>query len=369
MKDSRRFLRFVSSLTCVLLVKLAVSAPAQEEEKNEPVKRYDFPPYLRIVGSEYVPPDRAGGSQLVRLKFDLSPEVPVKTKIYLELLYNGLPEETALFELKTDVRKGLTFDWRSKKALGVGEYTLFSSIPLDQQPPGVLELLRKRTEALPFRYEPWAWTYSEENESILVGTPEEAARQKAQALQFYRQGIVELTKNQTELLELLDAVREGKKFKKGDLVDEQALAVAIKNWCKKQALTQKSIKDFILEKPALWSSTMLAHYHLEGLGRMVSKRAWKLQEDLAGELALEPFTLERDPKDKSDEVLKYYSRFHLQKANEDSVERIIKTIHEALGLKAENEGKNEQKNGGKRSGAKKRSGGNDAPVKPKEPTS
>ena len=54
-----------------------------------------FKPYLKLVQSTYLPADQGGGSQVIRLKFDLSPDVPVGTKIHMRLLHHGIETEHA----------------------------------------------------------------------------------------------------------------------------------------------------------------------------------------------------------------------------------------------------------------------------------
>ena len=78
----------------------AQDPPPDGPAKEEPVNAgRGFDPYLKLVKSEYIPPDKAGGKQLLRLTLDLADSLPVGARIQMKLQYTSLDVDETVLEV------------------------------------------------------------------------------------------------------------------------------------------------------------------------------------------------------------------------------------------------------------------------------
>src|SRR5690606_10242547 len=128
--------------------------------------RYDR--YLEIVSTEYVPPEKAGGKQLIRFKFNIAEGVPAGAKIHMKIQYTGLAVDEKVLEVGAK-RKDVVYEWRPDKKLGPDDaFQLFRIIPIEEQTPAVVEALKKSKD-LPWAARPWPYSPPEE-EVFTIGT-------------------------------------------------------------------------------------------------------------------------------------------------------------------------------------------------------
>ncbi|MEE3198408.1 MAG: hypothetical protein VX254_00125 [Planctomycetota bacterium] len=317
---------FTPALTCFLIAILSGSQLASQEDPNEDVQ---YKPYLELVSSEYVPAPK-GGKQTLKLKLDFSADLPLGTKIQMDLVHNGLPliGETIFFDFKTSKRKGFIYEWMPKKSLGVDSYYLRVQVDLLSQVAKVRKEFATKEKVFPPKANPLVWLYGQEKYAIKVGTEAELQAQQEMMCSVYDDFINELAGNWNDLKKTLDAVREGKKYSNAGVVDQKALEDFIRKWRRKQGGTQKGIlRDFPEKWPAVHSKTLTAHANLLRLGRMVAKRSVSYQRDLEKELQLQRINPRLNTKDKEDAVLQFFDYGYRYKVSKDSLNRTMDNIY------------------------------------------
>lgn len=293
----------IGALAGLAFLAVTSRVPAQEDDLGR-----GFKPYLKVVDQQYLPPEKAGGKQLLRLKFDLDPALPVGTKIEMKLQYTGLTMDEKTFELDTPRRKGVVFDWRPEKPLGPDEYSLFTAIWPRQQTEEVRKAIEDNEERFPPDLTPWAWSYLRKEQLIQVGTEEELAELQERVCRTYEGFISDLIENMNEYVEVMDEVKEGKRFVEGETLQTEAFGKFLKDWQKKQGKIQKAILDLQTTNPAIHQRSLKAHLYLMNLGRMVSRRAFKLQEEVEEKYGVSRTRIPVDPDDESDKVLRFFDR-------------------------------------------------------------
>jgi hypothetical protein len=350
---------FTPALTYFLLAVFSCSPGVSQEDPNEDVA---YRPYLELVGSEYAAAPK-GGKQTLKLKLNFSADLPLGTKIQMDLVHNGLPliGETIFFDFKTAKRKGFIYEWTPKKNLGVDNYYLRVQVDLLSQVAKVRREFATKAKIFPPKANPLVWLYGQEKYAIKVGTEAELQAQQERMCTVYDDFINELAGNWNDLKKSLDGVREGKKFSNAGAVDRKALENFIREWRRKQGTTQKGIlRDFPEKWPAVHSKSLTAHANLLRLGRMVSKRSVGYQHDLEKELQLERINPRLNPRDKEDAVLQFFDYGYRYKVSKDSLNRTMDNIYRLVCPEEEEEESGTapaEKEGGEGAGEKEEGGG------------
>jgi len=317
---------FTPALTCFLIAIFSCCPGVSQEDPNEDVA---YRPYLELVSSEYAPAPK-GGKQTLKLKLNFSADLPLGTKIQMDLVHNGLPliGESVFFDFKTAKRKGFIYEWTPKKALGVDNYYLMVQVDVFNQVAKVRKEFATKSKIFPPKANPLVWLYGQEKYAIKVGTEAELHAQQEMMCTVYDDFINELAGNWNDLKKTLDAVREGKKYSNAGVVDQKALEEFIRTWRRKQGSTQKGIlRDFPEKWPAVHSKTLTAHANLLRLGRMVAKRSVGYQRDLEKELQLSRINPRLNTKDKEDAVLQFFDYGYRYKVSKDSLNRTMDNIY------------------------------------------
>ncbi len=317
---------FTPALACFLLAIFSCSPAISQDDPNEDVQ---YKPYMELVGSEYVAAAK-GGKQTLKLKLDFSADLPLGTRIQMDLVHNGLPliGETVFMDFKTSKRKGVIYEWAPKKSLGVDNYYLRVQVDLLSQVAKVRREFALKEKIFPPKANPLVWLYGQEKYAIKVGTEAELQAQQEIMCTVYDDFINELADNWNDLKKTLDSVREGKKYSNGGVVDQKGLEKFIRQWRRKQGGTQKGIlRDFPEKWPAVHSKSLTAHANLLRLGRMVSKRSVGYQRDLEKELQLPRINPRLNTKDKEDRVLQFFDYGYRYKVSKDSLNRTMDNIY------------------------------------------
>ena len=215
---SERF--FTPALTCFLLAVFCCSPATSQDDPNEDIQ---YKPYMELVSSQYVAAPK-GGKQTLKLKLDFSADLPLGSRIQMDLVHNGLPllGETVFFDFKTAKRKGVIYEWTPKKSLGVDSYYLRVQIDLLSQVAKVRREFALKEKVFPPKANPLVWLYGQEKYAIKVGTEAELVAQQERMCTVYDDFINELVGNWNDLKKNLDAVREGKKYSNAGVVDQKA---------------------------------------------------------------------------------------------------------------------------------------------------
>ena len=317
---------FTPALACFLLATFSCSQVAGQDDPNEDVQ---YKPYMELVSSQYLAAPK-GGKQTLKLKLDFSADLPLGTKIQMDLVHNGLPliGETVFLDFKTAKRKGFIYDWTPKKSLGVDNYYLRVQVDLLSQVAKVRREFALKEKIFPPKANPLVWLYGQEKYAIKVGTEAELQAQQEIMCTVYDDFINELAGNWNDLKKTIDEVREGKKYSNAGVVDQKALEDFIRKWRRKQGSTQKGIlRDFPEKWPAVHSKSLTAHANLLRLGRMVAKRSVSYQRDLEKELQLQRINPRLNTKDKEDAVLQFFDYGYRYKVSKDSLNRTMDNIY------------------------------------------
>ena len=171
---------FTPALTCFLFAVLSCSPGVSQEDPNEDVA---YKPYLELVSYEYAAAPK-GGKQSLKLKLNFSADLPLGTKIQMDLVHNGLPliGETIFFDFKTAKRKGFIYEWTPKKTLGVDNYYLRVQVDLLNQVAKVRKEFATKAKIFPPKANPLVWLYGQEQYAIKVGTDAELQAQQEMML-------------------------------------------------------------------------------------------------------------------------------------------------------------------------------------------
>ena len=317
---------FTPALTCFLFAVLSCSPGVSQEDPNEDVA---YKPYLELVSYEYAAAPK-GGKQSLKLKLNFSADLPLGTKIQMDLVHNGLPliGETIFFDFKTAKRKGFIYEWTPKKTLGVDNYYLRVQVDLLNQVAKVRKEFATKAKIFPPKANPLVWLYGQEQYAIKVGTEEERKAQEDIMCTVYDGFINELVSNWNDFKGTLDGVREGKKYSNSGVVDRKGLEAYIKKWRRQQGTTQKAILiDFPTNRPAVHSKTLTAHANLLRLGRMVSKRSVSHQRAVEKELRLQAINPRLDTKNKADAVLRFFDAGFRFKVSKEGLNRTMDNIY------------------------------------------
>jgi hypothetical protein len=214
---------FLPALVAGLVVGIFSSQAFSQDDPNEDIA---YKPYMELVSSQYVAA-AAGGKQTLKLKLDFSSDLPIGTKIQMDLVHNGLPlfGETVFFVLKTAKRKGVIYDWLPKNTLGVDDYYLRVQVDLLDQESKVSKEFKtpQKMKIFPPKANPLVWLYGQEKYAIKVGTEAERKAQEDQMCTVYDSFINELIANANDFKSTLDDVKEGKKYSTGGTVDRKGL--------------------------------------------------------------------------------------------------------------------------------------------------
>lgn len=319
---------FLPALAGVALALIPFSRGFSQDDPNEDVA---YKPYLELVSSEYVAASK-GGKQTLKLKMDFSPDLPIGTKIQMDLVHNGLPliGESIFYVLKTTKRKGVIYDWVPKKALGVDSYYLRVQVDMLDQTSKVTREFKaeKNKKIFPPRANPLVWLYGQEKYAIKVGTEEERQAQEDLMCTVYDDFINELINNWSDFKSTLDAVKEGKKYSNGGVVDRKGLELFVKKWRRQQGTTQKAVLiDFPTNRPAVHSKSRTAHFNLLRLGRMVSKRSVSYQRDLEKAVGIAAINPSLDTKNKDDAVLRFFDAGFRYRVSKESLNKTMDNIY------------------------------------------
>ena len=317
---------FLPALAGVALVGLSCSRGFTQDDPNEDI---EYKAYLELVSSQYIPAPK-GGKQTLKLRLNFSSDLPLGTKIEMDLVHNGLPliGETISYVFKTAKRKGIIHEWMPKKALGVDNYYLRVQIDLLDQTTKVSKEFSGKKTIFPPKANPLVWLYGQEKYAIKVGTEEERKAQEDIMCTVYDGFINELVSNWNDFKGTLDGVREGKKYSNSGVVDRKGLEAYIKKWRRQQGTTQKAILvDFPTNRPAVHSKTLTAHANLLRLGRMVSKRSVSHQRAVEKELRLQAINPRLDTKNKADAVLRFFDAGFRFKVSKEGLNRTMDNIY------------------------------------------
>lgn len=307
--------------------------------QDDPNADIGYRPYLELIGSQYIAAPK-GGKQTLKLKMDFSADLPLGTRIQMDLVHNGLPliGETVFFTFKTSKRKGFIYEWTPKKPLGVDNYYLRVQVDLLDQIARVRKEFAGKEKIFPPKANPLVWLYGQEKYAIKVGTEAELQAQKEMMCTVYTDFINELADNWNEIKNSMDAVREGKKFSNAGVVDRKGLENFIRKWRRKQGAIQKGIlRDFPDKWPAVHSKSLTAHANLLRLGRMVSKRSVSYQRALEKELRLQRINPLLNTKDKEDAVLQFFDYGYRYKVSKESLNRTMDNIYRLVCPESEEE--------------------------------
>lgn len=327
---------FTPALAGFLLAVFSCNGGFSQDDPNADI---EYKPYLELVSSQYIAAPK-GGKQILKLKLNFSADLPLGTKIQMDLVHNGLPliGETISFVFKTSKRKGFIYEWIPKKTLGVDNYYLRVQVDLLDQIARVRKEFAGKEKIFPPRANPLVWLYGQEKYTIKVGTEAELQAQMEMMCTVYNDFIDELITNSNELKKTLDSVREGKKYSNAGVVDRKGLENFIRKWRRKQGSIQKGIlRDFPDKWPAVHSKSLTAHANLLRLGRMVSKRSVSYQRDLEKELQLQRINPRLNTKDKEDAVLQFFDYGYRYKVSKDSLNRTMDNIYRLVCPESEEE--------------------------------
>jgi hypothetical protein len=296
-----------------------------QENRNVESKRF-----LDLVESRYVAAEGVG-KQRLKLKFNLSPDLPSGAKITIFLAYEGLPIDglKGAYEVQGRKRLGVVFDWELSKRIGPDNtYRIRVVMDLKDQTAAVLKAFEKKKKAFPPQDSPFQYTIYDGKE-ISIGTEAELAAQTELKCKLYDTRINELLDNWVNFNEAMTKLRAGEKFQKGGSTDKTLYARYIREWRRKQGKTQWGISVEFFEKyPSILSKSRTAHANLLRLGNMVSKRAYLLQKDVEKELSLRHENPVPDPKQKKDKDLHYFRHdYPYKKVTKETLNRTMDTIY------------------------------------------
>ncbi|HVR76327.1 MAG TPA: hypothetical protein VMT52_18505 [Planctomycetota bacterium] len=274
---------------CVLLAASFVSGPVTGQEEGDspedpvpeaPAKPPPFEVLLELSGVQYIPPAKEGGEQTLVMKFDLSPDVPRGAKLNVVVEQYGLPveEATTWYTLKDENRRGLSHSWKPKARLPTGEYFLRVHCRLEEQLPAVQRAIKGKPERFPLIEEPWSWYYIQM--PLKVGSPEEEAREAEELCNIYTGFMDRAIDNMVDFIETMEAVKAGDDYVNGKSLDTAKFEAYVLEWRKKQGELQKDIVEFGRKEPVMIQKSATAYTHLVMLGRMVSARSVKVQNEV-----------------------------------------------------------------------------------------
>ena len=327
---------FLPVLAACAFVGIFSSRGSTQDDPNEDI---EYKPYLEFVSSQYIPAPK-GGKQTLKLKMDFSPDLPIGTKIQMDLVHNGLPlpDETISYVFKTAKRKGIIHEWMPKKNLGVDSYYLRVQIDLLDQTPKVSREFAGKKAIFPPRANPLVWLYGQEQYAIKVGTEEERKAQEGIMCTVYDDFINELVGNWNDFKGTLDAVKEGKKYSNSGVIDRKGLEDYIRKWRRQQGTTQKAVLiDFPTNMPAVHSKSRTAHFNLLRLGRMVSKRSVSYQREIEKQFQLQAINPRVNTKDKADAVMRFFDAGFRFKVSKEGLNRTMDNIYRLVCPETEEE--------------------------------
>ena len=117
-------------------VLLSTGVLSAQENRNVEWKRF-----LDLVESKYVPAQGVG-KQTLKLKFNLSNDLPSGAKITIYLAHEGLPIDglKGAYQVQGRKRLGVTFDWHLSKRVGPDDsYRLRVVMDLKEQSAATLK--------------------------------------------------------------------------------------------------------------------------------------------------------------------------------------------------------------------------------------
>lgn len=331
---------FLPALAAILFAGISCPRGFSQDDSNEDI---GYKPYIEFVSSEYVAAAK-GGKQTLKLKLNFSSDLPLGTKIQMDLVHNGLPliGETIFYTLKTSKRKGVIYGWVPKKALGVDNYYLRVQIDLEEQTGAVGKAFKGKTKIFPPKANPLVWLYGQEDYAIKVGTEEEREAQANLMCTVYDDFINELVGHWNDFKSTLDAVKEGKKYSTAGVIDRKGLELYIRKWRRKMAATQKAVLiGFPSDSPAVHSKSLTAHANLLRLGRMVSKRSVSYQREFEKEAQIQAINPRLNTKDKADAVLRFFDAGFRYRVSKESLNRTMDNIYRLVCPEEEEEEKAE----------------------------
>lgn len=274
-----------------------------------------YPTYLTILKTEYVSA-RAGGSQILRMKLNVAKEIPVGTKILLELEDQGdtLEDTRTVFELRDRNRTGITFDWKFRKPVAPGTYQVTVSIPMQVDPDfvgprirqskQVKDAFKEMAKTFPPGREPWIVMYFQPKDHVKIGTKAEWAALRKRVCDFYDGAVGALVRSKKSFDKTMDDVLAEKKYvRRGQLVVAQ-VADWLQEWQLDHAKIQRRILEMPLDNRAIHQQSLEAHRLLMEVGYMVAKDAMKKVTALEAKYSLEEKIRTRpDEKEKKDSEL------------------------------------------------------------------
>ena len=254
----------------------AQAAAAQEEQDDDESMELPYKQYVFVKKLKYMPAKGPSGKQTLEFRIDLAPVIPKGTKINFELEYNARSVTNMTYTLKDERRRNLVFTWPLMEKVAFDDYFLRSRIYLEQQTPAVQQFFKGRAKLFPIESKPWPWFLG----PVAMGTAEERQQEKQAICALYNDFIGKFVENLTEFKELLDSVKDGKKYvDEAEKLDLEKFTEAIAAWRTKQAEVQRSIA-IPGENAALYNKSMTAHRLVAQLGQMVSKQSLRDQEEV-----------------------------------------------------------------------------------------
>ncbi|MBN1442474.1 MAG: hypothetical protein JXA90_07175 [Planctomycetes bacterium] len=302
----QRFL-LVAALSAGILVALSVASTAAETKK----RALPYPALMEVASQDYVPASRGAGRQILRLKLNVGRHVPAGARIKCQLEDAGNTIAQGVFELKSENRAGVTFEWKLDKPVDPGTYDLMISLPSDPAQKGepvkqtseVLRVIGLDKRNFPPNYLGWVDMFPG---AVKVGTPEELKAFDEKICALYDSFVAELIKNKKEYDDTLDAVEAGKKFTSRGEVQRKDLVEFVHKWRRQQGEMQRKINSLILDEPVIFRRTVEAFTALTNLGQMVSRDSLRRLEALEKAKGLETIEIKADPKEKKDEALAHF---------------------------------------------------------------
>lgn len=264
--------------------------PLKIVDDDPGLRNFDgYEDYLFLQDIQYFPRAGEEKKETVRLTFTIAPDLPEGTVISFTLEHWGLDYVSTDFKLAGDTRKDIELDWAPATRLAAGDYYLRSRIHLDKQPAAVKRILQGRPERFPPKAHPWPFLYM--TDELRLTVPELIDPEvKRELWKVYLGFMDRLVAHMNEFVRTMEAVRNETMFVTEGKLERQELEDYVVGWRKKQGDLQETIASFEVDRPDLFYQSRSAFLNLRRLGRMVSKRARVLQNEVTEELEEDPIT-------------------------------------------------------------------------------
>ncbi len=284
----RRCWPLVGFLLTVSLLPAQEAGSPLDTEKGRGPNVDGYPPYVELLEAKYISPAKEGDSQAIRLKFNISTDIPRGTIIHFSLQFLAMEVDSIDYTLKDENRRNRVLLWKPKKRLATGDYWLVTRIFLKKQPVRVQRAIKKNPKSFPPDFQPWRYLYMQEKYKIAVGGELEKKAEAERMCKIYTELMDELVDNMNEFVDKMDAVKDGKAFVKSGALDVKKFTDFVVKWRKKQGATQEKIAKLSINEPAFFFKSQTAYANLRILGQMVSKRSWQVQKEVTTQYNVPP---------------------------------------------------------------------------------